>query len=231
MKAKFLLVLCAFVIKTKLSAQDSTLNSQNDIRATTGIYDFDWIIDPELVNQTTFNNPNDRIQGNGFNRLFISQALFDSTVRAVEKLVGEKVPSTAKCVYRTNRYGRQVATKNTIQTIGGLPSSCRKKAILAFERDYYADVHLRIGSTKGRILGDVSGTNVTTLRPNVALKIKVYNQEKQRVYRNWVRLRNFKGITRMQIAINGINMSNRNALTQEQIAEMVFMAIEALRNK
>ncbi|MBM3160772.1 MAG: hypothetical protein FJZ66_05485, partial [Bacteroidetes bacterium] len=82
-----------------------------------------------------------------------------------------------------------------------------------------------------RILGDVSGTNVTTLRPNVALKIKVYNQEKQRVYRNWVRLRNFRGITRMQIAINGINMTNRNALTQEQIAEMVFMAIEALRNK
>lgn len=106
-----------------------------------------------------------------------------------------------------------------------------KKALLAFERDYYADVLIRIGTTKGPIIGDVNGTNVTRLRPYIILKVKVFDQEKNRVYRNRIRLRNFDKITRFQVAIAGINMTNRNALSQEQISEMVFMAIEALRNK
>lgn len=231
MKTKFVLIFCLTVNIFLATAQNTSTNNQNDLIATTAIYDFDWIIDPELVNRTTFDMPNDGNSGNGFNRVFISQNIIDSVIRGVENLVGDKVPSSAKCVFRTNKNGRQIATMNSVQTVGGLPSSSRKKALLAFERDYYADVLIRIGTTKGTIIGDVNGTNVTRLRPYIILKVKVFDQEKNRVYRNRVRLRNFDKITRFQVAIAGINMTNRNALSQEQISEMVFMAIEALRNK
>lgn len=219
------------LVITSSHAQDTSKINQSNITATTAIYDFDWFIDPELVNRTTFDIPNDGNIGNGFNRVLISQNIVDSVIRGVENLVGDKVPSTAKCVYRINKNGRQIATRNTVQTVGDLPSSTRKKALLAFERDYYADVLIRIGTTKGPTIGDINGTNVTRLRPFIVLKVKVFDQEKNRVYRNRVRLRNFDKITRFQIGIAGINMTNRNALSQEQISEMVFMAVEALRNK
>ena len=231
MKTKFVFLYCALLQFFIATAQVSSSNNQAEITATTAIYDFDWYIDPELVNRTTFDIPNDGIGGNGFNRVFISQNVVDSVIRGIENLVGDKVPSTAKCVFRTNKNGRQITTANTIQTVGGLPSSSRKKALLAFERDYYADVFIRIGATKGPMIGDVYGTNVSRLRPFIILKVKVFDQEKRRVYRNRVRLRNFDKITRFQIGIAGINMTNRNALSQEQVSEMVFMAIEALRNK
>ncbi len=231
MKTKFALIFCFTVNVFLATAQNTSTNNQNDLIATTAIYDFDWIIDPELVNRTTFDMPNDGISGNGFDLVFVSRNMLDSVVRAIEILVGEKVPSTAKCVYRSDRLGRQIATRNTVQTVGGLPSSSRKKALLGFERDYYADVLLKFGTTRGPIIGDVYGTNVSRIRPYVLLKIKVFDQEKKRVYRNRVRLRNFKKITRLQVSVGGLNMTNRNALSQEQISEMVFMAIEALRNK
>lgn len=231
MTTKFVFIFCLTVNVFLATAQVSSANKQTEITSTTAIYDFDWFIDPELVNRTTFDIPNDGIGGNGFDLVFVSRNLLDSVTRAIEVLVGEKVPSTAKCVYRTDRNGRQISTRNTVQTVGGLPSSTRKKALLAFERDYYADVLLKIGSTRGPIIGDVYGTNVSRLRPFVLLKLKVYDQEKKRVYRNRVRLRNFKKITRLQVAVAGVSLTNRNSLSQEEISEMVFMAIEALRNK
>ncbi len=231
MKTHFVFFYCSLLHVFIATAQVSSPNNQTEITATTAIYDFDWFIDPELVNRTTFDIPNDGIGGDGFDLVFVSRNMLDSVTRAIEVLVGEKVPSTAKCVYTTDRNGRQISTRNTIQTVGGLPSSTRKKALLGFERDYYADVLLKFGTTRGPIIGDVYGTNVSRIRPYVLLKIKVFDQEKKRVYRNRVRLRNFKKITRLQVSVGGLNMTNRNALSQEQISEMVFMAIEALRNK
>ncbi|MFM8243037.1 MAG: hypothetical protein ACKN86_09555, partial [Crocinitomicaceae bacterium] len=76
------------------TAQNTSTNNQNDLTATTAIYDFDWIIDPELVNRTTFDMPNDGTAGDGFNRIFISQNIIDSVIRGVENLVGDKVPSS-----------------------------------------------------------------------------------------------------------------------------------------
>ena len=227
---KTISIISSFLLIWNLFAysQDSIRN--NDM-ASTGIYNFSWFIDPELVNGTTFSTTNAGMGGNGFNNLRISPAFLDSTTRAIETLIGEKIPSQVKCVYRTYKNGKNISTRNSTQKVGGLPYSSKRKAIKVFERDYYANVYMRIGSTKGPIIGDVNGTNVKRLRPNIVLRIKVYNQEKKRVYKNRIRLNNFDRITRFQLGIGGVNMSSGGSLSQEQIAEMVFMAIEALRNK
>ncbi|MEY3085418.1 MAG: hypothetical protein RL037_1598 [Bacteroidota bacterium] len=219
---------CMMVIFFRFSAQDTSAVQQNSITATMGIYDFDWHINPELVDRSVLGFQNDGFSGSGINNISLSPVIRDSVIASIEKLVGEKVPSVAKCIYRVNKNGQNISTWSTQHSVGGLPTNSRNKAIRSFERDYYADVFVRIDANRGIMIGSETGTNVSRLRPYVVLKIKVFDQERKRVYRNRVRIGNFDKITRYEF---GSLVLNGNGLSQKQISNMVFVAIEALRNK
>ncbi len=188
-----------------------------------GIYKMRWFVDKRLTNSFTINNT-------GTTPLNIPQALYDSVVNEVMKLVKDELFTQVRFIYPLNNRGDEMRYTTTTDLVGGLPRGTKKKAMKTEYMEYYVKFKINVGlNSVGSIGGEVA--SYSRLKPYVQIKMKAYGLDRRVKKRKNARTGKFSSIGSFQYNIGGVTMTNTNAIPIEQVVTMVFEGLEKFKNK
>ena len=194
-------------------------------QGTAGIYKIRWQVDKRLTNNFTINNN----FGNQ-NNLIIPAQLYDSVLNRIVQVVTNDLRTDTRILYLTNDRGNQLLTPTSIDQVGGLPRGTKRKAMQNEYLEYYVKFRIRVGVTKSTTIG-TEVVNYSRLRPFVRVKMKAKTLNRWQSKRKSVRKGGFPSIGSVEFQVGGTTMTNNNALSIEQVVDMVFKGLEKFDEK
>jgi len=153
-----------------------------------GIYYLNIKLAEELITNYKVKN-NSRNYLNGYSDLvFIPDDLIDSIKILTEKLCGPRFHVDAECIYKTSEKGNVITTSG-FGSIEGLPINTFKGAQAVTNMKYYIKIDVNIfDGGQAIIIGDGKKSK---MKPKVTAFIKVYDVDKNLVWKNRATLKKF----------------------------------------
>jgi hypothetical protein len=188
-----------------------------------GIYKVRWFVDKRLTNSVTVNNI-------GTTPLSIPNALLDSVLNEITNIVKNELQAESRLIYSTNSNGKERLTITTSENVGGLPTGTKRQAFKTEYMEYYVKFKIIIGVNSVAAFGG-QAVSYARLKPYVFIKMKAYGLDRKVKFHKSVRLASFNSIGSVQYNIGGVSMTNNNAITPEQMTNMVFEGLTKFKNK
>jgi|GEM_PF-1120746 hypothetical protein len=195
-----------------------------------GIYKVKWFVDKRLTNRFVFENTDGVIRNNGLNRLEIPENLYDSVLLEIKNIVEKELQTDAMFIYSLNGKGKQLRTNATSERVGGLPRGSKRKAMKTEYKEYYVKFKIHVGLNKTFGIGN-EFASYNRLKPYVRVKMKAYGIDRRVKFRKRKRTGGFDSISSLEYNLGGVKVTNTDALSINEILDMVFNGLVNFENK
>jgi hypothetical protein len=194
-----------------------------------GIYRARFFIDKTLTNKVLVSTSGSQ---NNFSESLFCMPLnyIDSIKQIVEQGVGKELYAVAKCEYLKKENGKLKTTYNSGQYVGDLPKGCKKKAILAFEKDLYVCLRIRINAFRGVQIGGAN-LNYSKVRPYVFIRLKAFDETRKKIYSKKMRIYDFEKLESVQYTLGSVSVRNSEIITPDQICAMLKKTFSKMSEK
>jgi hypothetical protein len=192
-----------------------------------GIYRVRLYVDKELTNQFLVSNVN---QSNIYSGFRFSTIQRDSIMALIQETVKRQLFKDATLIYDMKGDGTPRKTIETGTYAGGYPKMTKRRAIYSYEEEVYVKVRILVEAFKGPGIG-VAGVQYSNIHPSVKLKIKAYDASRKKIYSRKIRLWDFDKISSLQFSNAITTVTQTNALTSEQIYQMIKHTIRVFNDE
>ncbi len=216
---KNLICLIFLLVSVQLHAQSNA-----------GIYKVKWFVDKRLTNRFVFENTDGVMRNNGLNRLDIPENLFDSVLMEIKGIVEKELQTDAIFIYSRNNKGKQLRTAASAEHVGGLPRGTKRKAMKTEYQEYYVKFKIYVGLNKTFGIGN-EFASYNRLKPFVRVKMKAFGIDRKVKFRKRKRTGGFDSISSLEYNLGGVKVTNTDALSINEILDMVFNGLVNFENK
>lgn len=214
LKHYFHLLLFA-LISSSAMAQSDSLISKNNYSKTGGLYHLYFQMSDELTTEYEVST-NKRIFLNSFSQSAIfPDNLLDSVRFLAEQMTSERLEADVSCIYKTSKKGKTITTVGANDELEGMPMNTFKNAVNA-NHDYYVRLDIQMNAG-GRSI-TLANNKKSTFKPVVTAIIKVYDSNKEVIWKNRVTLKDFSELrSRTKFYSNGVSITRSETLEPEDI--------------
>jgi len=191
---------------------------------TAGVYDVSFQISSDLTNAykvqlgTTTTSSNHAL-------IYFSDAMVDSMKRIIIQTVEKQMSAKAEYTYRQTKSGKFIQTGNWGNTVRGLPTGTKRKAIRNFEKDFYVRVSINVSGRGGLSYPMLDGQH-SSLRPMITFKIVAFDAMRKKVFKRKVKAKDFSKLKSVQRTFNNVTVKQSEVLHQEDIYYMLKKVVE-----
>ena len=132
-----------------------------------------------------------------------------------EKMASERLNADVSCIYKTSKKGKKITTVGANDELEGMPINTFKNAINE-KHDYYVRLDIQMNAG-GRPITLV-GSKKSVFKPVVTAIIKVYDRDKEVIWKNRVTLKDFSTLrSKTKSYSNGVSITRSETLEPEDI--------------
>jgi len=162
--------------------------------------------------------------------LEIPENLYDSVLLEIKNIVEKELQTDAMFIYSLNGKGKQLRTNATSERVGGLPRGSKRKAMKTEYKEYYVKFKIHVGLNKTFGIGN-EFASYNRLKPYVRVKMKAYGIDRRVKFRKRKRTGGFDSISSLEYNLGGVKVTNTDALSINEILDMVFNGLVNFENK